>query len=257
MIPKIIHMCWFGGAPYPKKIRYCIDSWKKYLPDYEIMLWDAERFDINSFAWVREANDAGKYAFMADYVRFFAIYNYGGIYLDCDVEVIKPFDDLLDLPYFVGTEAYTPSIELSAFGAEKGLAWLKDAMDYYMDRHFIKENGERDMVALPYVMWPVLSQKYEIVHIDDSSEFDPDPSKICVFPQDWFNANPWPKENGCRYHVTEKTRCIHHFANSWLDTPYDGGRLHKLYYKLTGKDWKLSDKRFRLYGKQNKNKTKR
>lgn len=250
-------MCWFGGAPYPKKIRYCIDSWKKYLPDYEIMLWDAERFDINSFAWVREANDAGKYAFMADYVRFFAIYNYGGIYLDCDVEVIKPFDDLLDLPYFVGTEAYTPSIELSAFGAEKGLAWLKDAMDYYMDRHFIKESGERDMVALPYVMWPVLSQKYEIVHIDDSSEFDPDPSKICVFPQDWFNANPWPKENGCRYHVTEKTRCIHHFANSWLDTPYDGGRLHKLYYKLTGKDWKLSDKRFRLYGKQNKNKTKR
>lgn len=250
-------MCWFGGAPYPKKIRYCIDSWKKYLPDYEIMLWDAERFDINSFAWVREANDAGKYAFMADYVRFFAIYNYGGIYLDCDVEVIKPFDDLLDLPYFVGTEAYTPSIELSAFGAEKGLAWLKDAMDYYMDRHFIKESGERDMVALPYVMWPVLSQKYEIMHIDDSSEFDPDPSKICVFPQDWFNANPWPKENGCRYHVTEKTRCIHHFANSWLDTPYDGGRLHKLYYKLTGKDWKLSDKRFRLYGKQNKNKTKR
>lgn len=250
MIPKIIHMCWFGSDPYPKKIRYCIDSWKKYLPDYKVILWDTERFDINSLAWTREANDAGKYAFMADYVRFYALYNYGGIYLDCDVEMIDSFDDLLDLPYFVGNEAYPSSIELSAFGAEKGLAWLKDAMDYYVDRHFIKENGERDMVPLPFVMWPILSQKYEIVHIDDPLEFDPDPSKICVFPQDWFNANPWAEDNGFRYHVTEKTRCIHHFANSWLDTPYEGGRLHKLYYKLTGKDWKLSDKRFRLYGKQ-------
>lgn len=243
-------MCWFGSDPYPKKIRYCIDSWKKYLPDYKVILWDTERFDINSLAWTREANDAGKYAFMADYVRFYALYNYGGIYLDCDVEMIDSFDDLLDLPYFVGNEAYPSSIELSAFGAEKGLAWLKDAMDYYVDRHFIKENGERDMVPLPFVMWPILSQKYEIVHIDDPSEFDPDPSRICVFPQDWFNANPWAEDNGFRYHVTEKTRCIHHFANSWLDTPYEGGRLHKLYYKLTGKDWKLSDKRFRLYGKQ-------
>ena len=256
MIPKIIHMCWFGSDPYPKKIKYCIDSWKKHLPDYEVMLWDMERFDADSLAWTREAFDAGKYAFMADYVRFYAIYNYGGIYLDCDVEMIGSFDDLLDLPYFVGNEAYPSSIELSAFGAEKGLPWVKDAMDYYVGRHFIKENGERDMAPLPFVMWPLLSQKYEIVCIDDISDFDPDPSRICVFPQDWFNANPWAEENGFRYHVTEKTRCIHHFANSWLDTPYDGGCLHKLYYKLTGKDWKLSDKRFRLYGKQI-NKTKR
>ena len=256
MIPKIIHMCWFGGDPFPKKIRYCIDSWKKCLPDYEIMLWDTERFDVDSLAWTREANEAAKYAFMADYVRFYAIYNYGGIYLDCDVEVIKSFDDLLDLPYFVGTEAYASSIELSAFGAEKGLPWVKDAMDYYVDRHFIKEDGERDMVPLPFVMYPLLSRKYEIVPIEDLSRFDPDPSRICVLPQDWFNAHPWGDENGSKYFITENTRSIHHFANSWSDSSYEGGRLHRLFYKVTGKDWRLSDRRFKLYGKQ-KNKTER
>lgn len=250
MIPKIIHMCWFGRSPYPKKIRYCIDSWKKYLPDYEIMLWDEDSFDINSLAWTREAYDAGKYAFIADYVRFFAMYEYGGIYLDCDVEIIRSFDDLLCLPYFVGTESYHSSMELSAFGAEKGLAWVKDARDYYVGRHFIKDNGDRDMVALPFVMSPYLGRNHEIVQIEGLAAFDPDPSRICVLPQDWFNAHPWVEWKWKKYSITENTRSIHHFANSWTDEEYMGGVLHKLYYGITGRNWKLRNKRFRLYGKK-------
>ena len=87
MIPKQIHLCWLSGDPYPAKIEKCLASWKKHLPDYEVVLWDTERFDLESVPWVKQAFEAKKYAFAADYIRFYALYNYGGIYLDSDVEV--------------------------------------------------------------------------------------------------------------------------------------------------------------------------
>ena len=118
MIPKIIHLCWLSGDKYPAKIAKCIASWKKNLPDYEIMLWDTKRFDLNSSNWVKQAFEAKKYAFAADYIRFYALYNYGGVYLDSDVEVLKSFNPLLDLPYFVGAvQPGTP--EAAIMGAEK------------------------------------------------------------------------------------------------------------------------------------------
>jgi mannosyltransferase OCH1-like enzyme len=149
MIPKIIHLCWLSGDPYPKKIQFCIDSWKKYLPDYEIMLWDTNRFDVNSTLWTKQAFEAKKYAFVADYIRFYAVYNFGGIYLDSDVEVIRSFNKFLNLPYFVCSEAVPTSVELAAFGAEKGTAWVKDAMEYYEGRAFVQDNGERAMTPMP------------------------------------------------------------------------------------------------------------
>ena len=102
MIPKIIHLCWLSGDPYPTEIKKCLDTWKKYLPNYEIWVWDTKRFDINSTIWTKQAFEANKYAFAADYIRLFALYNYGGIYLDSDVLVYKSFDPLLNLPYFIG-----------------------------------------------------------------------------------------------------------------------------------------------------------
>ena len=104
MIPKIIHLCWLSGDPYPPKIAKCLETWKKHLADYEIILWDTNRFDLNSSIWVRQAFEKKKYAFAADFIRFYALYHFGGIYLDSDVEVLKSFDDLLDLPYFMGVE---------------------------------------------------------------------------------------------------------------------------------------------------------
>ena len=88
-IPKIIHLCWLSGDPYPEKIQTCIDSWKKNLPDWEIMIWDTNKFDVNSTEWTKQAFAEKKYAFVADYIRFYALYNYGGVYLDSDVEVLK------------------------------------------------------------------------------------------------------------------------------------------------------------------------
>lgn len=253
MIPKIIHLCWLSGDPYPEKIRYCIDSWKRFLPDYEIMLWDTNRFDVNSTLWTKQAFEAKKYAFAADYIRFYAVYKFGGIYLDSDVEVIKPFDDLLHLPYFVGNEAIPSSIELAAFGAEKGMQWVKDAMDYYTDRPFVKQSGELDNMPLPFVMMPLLGEKYVIVRIENLSEYNPDPSMLCILPTEWFNANPSFNGRGQSHAITENTYCIHHFAESWIDDDYPGGPLHRLYYKITGKDWRLSDRFVRLYGTNKKN----
>ena len=181
MIPKIIHLCWLSGDPYPEKIQYCIDSWKKVLPDYEVMLWDTSRFDVNSIPWTKQAFEAKKYAFVADYIRLYAVYNYGGIYLDSDVEAIRPFDDLLDLPYFVGAEAGLGGIELAAFGAEKGLEWVEYAMHYYEGRNFIKEDGEMDIEPMPRVLRTFFEQKYSIEHIERKSEFNPDPSKGLFF----------------------------------------------------------------------------
>src|SRR5690606_40794226 len=101
MIPKKIHFCWLSGDEYPDLIKKCVNTWKEKLPDYEFILWDTNRFDLDSNIWVKQAFETKKYAFAADYIRLYAVYNYGGIYLDTDVEVIKSFEDLLDLPYFI------------------------------------------------------------------------------------------------------------------------------------------------------------
>lgn len=117
MIPKIIHYCWFGRNPYPEKVQYCIESWRKYLPDYEFKLWNEDSFDINTSAFVREAYENQRYAFVSDYVRVFALYTQGGIYLDTDIEVKKDFKDLLDNKLLLGTD---DSGALTAFmAAEK------------------------------------------------------------------------------------------------------------------------------------------
>ena len=151
MIPKIIHLCWLSGDKFPAKIARCIDSWKKILPEYEIILWDTNRFNLNESLWVKQAFEKKKYAFAADYIRFYALYTMGGIYLDSDVEVIKNMDVFLDLPYFIGAEkAGTP--EAAIIGAEKGCDWIEQCLKYYDGRSFVKEDGSLDIRKLPEIM---------------------------------------------------------------------------------------------------------
>ena len=140
MIPKIIHLCWLSGDPYPRKIQDCLDSWKKHLPSYEIILWDTKRFNIHEVPWVEQAFNTKKYAFAADYIRLYALYHHGGIYLDSDVEILKSLDNFLELPYFVGAET-SGTIEAAILGAEKGCDWFKCCLDYYEGRNFIREDG--------------------------------------------------------------------------------------------------------------------
>ena len=106
-IPKVIHYVWMGKGTKSEFMLRCIDSWKKYLPDYEIVEWNEERFDVRSNPYTEEAYNCKKWAFVSDYVRLYALYTEGGVYMDTDVEVIKPLDRFLEHPAFSGFESRT------------------------------------------------------------------------------------------------------------------------------------------------------
>lgn len=213
MIPKIIHYCWLSSDPYPKNIQRCIDSWKRVLPDYEIWLWNFDRFDINQSVWVKEAFENKKYAFAADYIRLYVLYNYGGIYLDSDVEVIKSFDELLDLPYFIGMENTPSGIEAATIGCEKGFSLMGEMLQRYEGRHFIKEDGTMDCLPLPFIFRACIESRYIFNAINEKSQFLNKASVINVFPIDWFSPKTWDTQV---LELTENTYSIHHFAASWV-----------------------------------------
>ena len=216
MIPKIIHLCWLSGDPYPPKIAKCLKTWEKFLPDYEVVLWDTKRFDLESSIWVRQAFENKKYAFAADYIRFYALYHMGGIYLDSDVEVLKSFDDLLDLPYFVGAEkAQTP--EAAVIGAEKGCDWIKQCLDYYDHRSFVKEDGSLDIRKLPEIMVEQI-QKFKplrVLSLEDSLNIRSlDMQKeVLEFNDAFFSPKVFDSRE---VEITPNTYAIHHYQNSWF-----------------------------------------
>ena len=158
MIPKIIHYCWLSNDPFPPLIEKCIKSWHLHMPDYQFILWDTNKIDINSNLWLKQAYENRKYAFAADYIRFYALYYYGGIYLDADVEVLKKFDDLLNQRQFLGEEA-SGDIEAAVMGAESGLDWVKECLDHYEKRPFLKNDGKFDMTPVPLLVSRVISKK--------------------------------------------------------------------------------------------------
>lgn len=216
MIPKIIHLCWLSGDPYPPKIAKCLKSWEKYLSDYEIVLWDTKRFDLNSSIWVKQAFENKKYAFAADYIRFYALYHMGGIYMDSDVEVLKSFDELLDLPYFVGAEkAQTP--EAAIIGAEKGCDWIKQCLDYYKDRLFVKEDGSLDIRKLPEIMVEQIQKlkPVRVLSLEDSlniRKLDMQ-SEVLEFNDAFFSPKVFDSRE---VEITPYTYAIHHYQNSWF-----------------------------------------
>lgn len=146
MIPKKIHYCWFGRGQMPELAKKCIESWKKYLPDYEIKEWNEDNFDLNAYPYVREAYDNRKFAFVTDVVRLYALYTEGGIYMDTDVEVLKSLDGFLHHVAFSGFED-DHNIPSGIMASEKGGKWAKDNLDYYVGKHFIKEDGSLDLTT--------------------------------------------------------------------------------------------------------------
>ena len=247
-IPKIIHYCWLSDDPVPAELQKYMQSWKKYLSGYEFMLWNFDRFDKNSSIWVKEAFDSKKYAFAADYIRCYALYHYGGIYLDMDVEVLKPFDDLLGFPYFFCRE-YAAPVEAAVVGVEKHSAIFADMLKYYEDRHFIRDDGSFDTVALPFVMQKVLQQSFSLINIKSMADFDDSPDKICILPCEYFS----PKSFTGKISTTDNSYTIHHYAGSWV-----GGwkKIKKKLFKIMGyrlTTWCLSLKAFLVGKKSNDN----
>lgn len=209
MIPKVIHYCWLSGDPVPEKLQNYMKTWKEKLPDYEFVLWDKSRFDIHSVKWVEEAYEAKKYAFAADYIRLYAIYNYGGIYMDMDVEVRKSFNDILDHPYILGAETST-GIEAGIFGAEKGFVGFKECLEFYDGKVFKNNDGSLNMIGLPKIMYGQL-RKYHDIEITKKPDFTKD--ALQVFPFEFLTAKSG--DTGM-VKPTKNTYTIHHFEGSWL-----------------------------------------
>ncbi len=138
MIPKIIHYCWFGRGPMPEEALRCIDSWHKAMPDWKYVLWNEDNFDVSSYAYAQEAYDARKYAFVSDVVRLYALKECGGIYLDVDFEVYKPFDELLANAAFAGFEGskHNP-VMMGVLGSVANGEWISMQLSRYVNRHFL------------------------------------------------------------------------------------------------------------------------
>ena len=220
MIPKIIHYTWFSGEQMPDYLIEIMNTWKEKLPDYEFILWDAEKLKEVNNTFANEAFSVKKWAFAADVVRCYAVYTYGGIYLDVDVEVFKSFDDYLNSSMFIGQEnsiheiAQIHYLTSHCFGAEKHHPFLKDCLNYYKNNHFIKsydqtlpEEIRYDMTILPKIQAKIATAKYDY----DGRLFIKSPidlSKgIKLYPACYFN---YPK-----YESIKKIVCIHRMQGSW------------------------------------------
>ena len=159
MIPKIIHWCWLSSDSIPETLTKCMDSWKRVLPDYQFIHWNFERFPKGISTWVDEAFECKKYAFAADYIRVYALYKYGGIYLDMDVEVLKTFDGFLNRREFLCRENSASGYpEVAVLGVEPHCPWVKLWLDSYNNRHFVNADGSMNMKPLPRVLEDIIKK---------------------------------------------------------------------------------------------------
>ena len=148
MIPKKIHYCWFGGNPKPEIIEKCIASWSKFCPDWEIIEWNEQNYDVNNFAYTKEAYQAKQWAFVSDVVRLDVVCRHGGVYMDTDVELFSSIDSWLQSSAFFFWETEININSGAGFGAQEGHPAVKVMLDYYNDRHF-SVNGVNDFTPCP------------------------------------------------------------------------------------------------------------
>ena len=207
MIPRKIHYCWFGRGPMPPMALKCIESWHHFMPDYEYKLWNEDNFDVNSIPYVKEAYEARKYAFVTDYVRLYALFTEGGIYMDTDVEVLKPYDDLLALSGFTGYEGskYLPPVT-GTLASQAGGEWVREQLEAYNGIHFRLPDGSYDMKT----------NTVRISEIMKTDGFVQNGKKqvfkgMHIFPVEYF----CPRQTTGEILITSDTYCDHHFMGSW------------------------------------------
>lgn len=208
MIPKVIHYCWFGRGPKSELAKRCIDSWKKILPDYELKEWNEDNFDVDSVPYVKEAYAHRKWAFVTDYVRLYALANEGGIYMDSDVEVLKPLDRFLSHVAFTGYESSGWAVT-GIMGSEKGGVWVTEQLAHYDGLHFIREDGTMDMTINIEPITKIMRRRG--MRLDQ--KFEEAENYIALYPADYFCPKNWTTNH---VHLTENTYVIHHFAGTWL-----------------------------------------
>lgn len=207
MIPKVIHYCWFGGSELPEYVERCIQSWKKYCPDYQIIRWDESNYDYRKFPFCEEAYKEKKWAFVSDVARLDIVYSYGGIYLDTDVELIKGLDELLTEHAFMGFERGRLVATGLGFGGEKGNPIIKNNLDAYLNRSFLNEDGSMNLTPCPVITTDVL-MTFGLKKIDQTQDL----IDMKVFSSDCFC--PMLLSDGTA-EVGDNTYSIHHYAGSW------------------------------------------
>ena len=217
MIPKTIHYCWFGKNELPESAKKCIESWKKFCPDYKIIQWNEENYDVRKNKYMSQAYDEKMWAFVSDYARFDIINEHGGIYLDTDVELIKSLDDFLKDKMFCGWESrdsiQNKNMENSVnfglgYGSEKNNPILKDILKVYDNLLFINPDGTLNLIACPHYQTLVL-KKYGL---DDSKRSYQKLNDVIIYPETFFS--PKSMITG-EINITPDTVSIHHFSASW------------------------------------------
>lgn len=205
MIPKVVHYCWFGGNPLPADAKKCIESWRKFFPEYEIKEWNEHNFDVNCCDYVKEAYAAKKWAFVSDYARFWILYHEGGLYFDTDVEVIKDMSNIIAQGAFMGCETDDKCNPGLGIGANPGLSIYKEILDYYGKIHFLIEGNTTETVVthtskiLKSHGW-VGNGKIEQIE------------GVTIYPPEYFC--PMDYKTG-KLNITPNTQSIHWYTASW------------------------------------------
>ena len=239
MIPKIIHYCWFSGEPFSPEVEACLDSWRKYLPDFSFRLWDMASLDTLESDYMREALAREKWAYAADYVRLYAIYEYGGVYLDTDVLLFRSLTPYLQHSAFIGKESSihfegrlsSQYLTSHCFGAEKGHPYVKDCLDCFDGRHFIQSENDRLPSSLRFAPVFLPYAQSEIARLYG---YDERPSvqtiQLCndglvIYPSHYFDAE----------RITDETICQHRALGSWRDRK-SAEPTYNLRYKI---EWRI------------------
>lgn len=213
MIPKVIHYTWFSGDEMPSEVKNCMASWKRFLPDYQLRLWDMKSIEMIDSTFLKEAISSKKWAYAADFVRLYALYNEGGIYLDTDVILFKNFDQFLKDSCFIGKEEairfenFGGVLYLSShcMGAEANHPFIQKCLSYYSDRHFIISNNEElpTLLRYNYVLLPYIQA---VTALDFGYKWDPriEGKQNCkdgliIYPSDYFCGLPFVKESYCQH----------------------------------------------------------
>lgn len=216
MIPKTIHYCWFGKKDLPAEYKKYIASWRKYLPDYEIIEWNETNFDVNCIPFIQEAYGVGKYAYVSDYARLKVLYENGGVYFDTDVEVIRPMDDLMVRGSWMGIEKHQNTPEARdmvalglGFAVEPHNPIIREIMSFYENTHYIFPDGQMKQIPIVPITTNVL-QRYGLKkHTDQPYTIE----GITIYPWMYFCPIEFMSS---KLEISEYTYTIHHYSATWM-----------------------------------------